>query len=106
MSQDKLTQGEINKLMAIDTHNELEHIHPVISKETDAWENTPMGFLSSLYASMIDGKVLPKEMVVLYYDRINGKKILKIKALGAQRDRLIGMLDLAKIKMILDELGE
>ena len=106
MSQDKLTQGEINKLMAIGADNNIETIRPIISEETDAWENTPMGFLSSLYASMIDGKVLPKEMVVLYYDRIDGKKILKIKALGAQRDRLIGMLDLAKIKMILDELGE
>lgn len=86
-------------------HN-VERIEPVISKEAEAWENTPTGCLANLQAAIDLGQIRPKEMVVIFYDRADGQKRLVVKAVGAQQDRLIGMMDIAKMHLILDTMED
>lgn len=84
----------------------VKRIEPVISKEAEAWEDTPAGCLANLQAAIDLKQVKPKEMLVVYYDRSKGKKRLVVKAVGTQQDRLIGMLEMAKAHLTLDLLEE
>lgn len=88
------------------SQNNVERIEPVISQEAEAWEQTPTGCLANLQAAIDLGQIKPKEMVIVFYDRADGKKRLVVKGIGAQKDRLIGMMGMAKMHLILDTMED
>ena len=80
---------------------DIEKIDPVISAESEQWEETAEGLLTTLFYAMRNGEIKPKEMIICFFDRKDGKKRLTMSSVGTkQKEKLIGMLELCKTSLI------